>query len=641
MKPSVPAGQNFYEHANGAWTEKTSIPADRSNYGMFTALADLSEERTKDVIEQAAKTKAAAGSDAQKVGDYFASFMDEAAVEKAGLAPIDPMLKKIAGIKTKKDLARVLGELHADALSVPFAVTVGVDDKAPDTYVTAVYQSGLGLPDRDYWLKDEAKFGELREKYKLHVAKVLELSGLPAAQATAKAKNIATIEKKLAEIHWTRVDSRDADKTYNKWTTADLSKKAPGFEWDTYLSAVGLTAAKDVVVAQPSALTGTAKLLGGESVDAWKDYLHYWALAGYSHVLPKAFVDEAFEFNEKALKGVPENRARWKRGVELVNQNIGEAVGKLYVEKYFPPEAKQKADALVKNLIAAMDARLDKLTWMAPETKARAKKKLAAFTPKIGYPNKWRDYSALEIKAGDAFGNELRASRFLFQLSVKKLGAPVDREEWFMTPMEVNAYANPVMNEIVFPAAILQPPFFDPNADPAINYGGIGAVIGHEISHHFDDQGRKYDEQGRLSEWWTQDDVKRFDALTKQVVAQYNAYEPLPGAHVNGELTLGENIADLAGLTIALDAYQRSLGGQPAPTIEGTTGTQRFFLGWAQIWRRKYRTEELSRRLLTDPHSPSEQRGSVVRNLDAWYEAFKPQQAQALFLTPEQRVRIW
>lgn len=639
MDRNAAPGDNFFRFANGNWAAKTEIPADRSSFGMFTVLDELSDQRTRDIIETAAKSNAPAGSEQQKIGDYFASFMDEAAIEVRGLTPLKPELDAIAAIGTKADLARVMAELGRTYTSVPFGFYVNQDIKAPDSYIPVFVQGGLGLPDRDYYLVDNPKFVDVRGKYVQHIANMLRMAGVPNAEG--KAKNIYELERQMAHVHWTRVDSRDDDKTYNKRERTAFAKFAPGFDWNAYFTAAGLGDQSAFIVSQPSAFTGMAKLASSIPLQTWRDYLTFHALSGHADLLPKAFVDEDFAFYGRTLSGTPELKERWKRGVDLVNQGLGEAVGKLYVEKYFPPEAKAKADELVRNLIAAMDDRLSKLEWMAPETKAKARAKLAAFTPKIGYPDTWRDYSALQIAPGDLFGNAKRAAEFEYLRNLNKLGKPVDRGEWFMTPMTINAYANPPMNEIVFPAAILQPPFFDPNADPAINYGGIGAVIGHEISHHFDDQGRKYDQTGRLTDWWTPADVERFKTYTDQLVAQYNQYEPLPGMKLNGALTLGENIADLAGLTVAHEAYRLSLKGQPSPVLDGFTGDQRFFLGWAQVWRTKYREETLRQLIVVDPHSPGEQRASVVRNLDAWYTAFDPQPGQALYLAPEKRVKIW
>jgi putative endopeptidase len=452
---------------------------------------------------------------------------------------------------------------------------------------------------------------------------------------------VLALETQIARAHWTPVESRDAEKTYNKLTPAQLTASAPAFAWGRYLDEIGVAGRPNFIVRQPSAIAGTAKAIAAAPLATAQDYLKLQTLDAFAPYLSQPFVDAHFAFHGTALGGTPQNQEEWKRAVNLVTGAMGEEIGKTYVDRYFPPEAKAEMDVLVKNVIAAMDRRIQGLTWMAPETKTRARAKLAAFTPKIGYPEEWRDYSALEVRRGDLFGNVVRANEFEHQRQLNKLGKPVDRREWGMYPMTINAYANFNWNEIVFPAAILQPPFFDPNADPAINYGGIGAVIGHEISHHFDDQGSKYDETGRLSEWWTPGDVQRFNALTKQLVEQYNKYEVLPGKYVKGDFTLGENIGDLAGVTIAYDAYRASLNGREPRVIDGMTGDQRFYLGWAQVWRRNYREPNLLNRLITDPHSPSEQRVAVVRNFDPWYQAFSVKPDDTLYLAPNQRVRIW
>ena len=639
MDKSVAPGDDFYRYVNGGWDKRTEIPADRSSYAMFTRLDDLSKERTRAIIDEAAKTAAAPGSAAQKVGDYYASFMDEAAIEAKGLAPLQPDLARVSAIRTKADLARVLGAEFRENGATLFDSYVNQDAKAPDTYTVYLFQGGLGMPDRDYYLKDDPKFADTRAKYKAHIARMLELAGRPGG--AAKADAIYDLERRFAEVHWTTTESRDDDKTYNNWTTAELAGRAPGFDWTAFLGAAGLGGRKMLIVSQPSAFTGMAKIVADTPVEVLKDWLTYHVVSDRAPVLTKALVDENFAFKGTVLSGQPQLQPRWKRGVDSVNAAMGEAVGELYVGKYFTPQAKKEADELVRNLIVAMDARLANLEWMAPATKAKARAKLASFTPKIGYPEKWRDYSALAIVKGDAYGNAKRAAAFEYDRNLKKLGAPVDRGEWFMTPMTINAYANPTMNEVVFPAAILQPPFFDPNADPAVNYGGIGAVIGHEISHHFDDQGRKYDATGKLVEWWTPADVQRFKAYTDRVEAQYAAYEPLAGMHVNGGLTLGENMADLAGVTVALDAYHKSLGGKPAPVIDGLTGDQRFFLGFGQIWRAKYREANLRQRLPTDPHTPGNWRPYVVLNLDGWYSAFDVKPGQKYYLAPGQRIKVW
>jgi putative endopeptidase len=639
MDRSLRAGDDFYRYANGSWLRTTEIPADKSNYGMFTLLDDVSRERTRAIIEAAAAAKAPTGSEAQKVGDYFAAFMDEAAIEAKGLAPLQPLLDRIDQANSVQDLAVLFGELQQLQVNQPFAMFINQDAKAPDVYIPYWFQAGLGLPDRDYYLVDNPKFAEARDKYKAHIASMLTLAGV--ADVATKAGAIYALEHQMAEVQWNQVDSRDADKTYNVWTAAEFAGKAPGFDWLAFFKAAGLGDVGRFVVSQPSAFTGMAKLFADVPAATWRDYAKLRLLKDSAAFLPKAFVDENFAFNGKVLTGTPQLEERWKRGVNQVTAALGEAVGRLYVERHFPPASKAAADELVANVIAAMDARLGQLEWMSPATRTKAREKLASFTPKIGYPDRWRDYSALTIKPGAALANAEAATRFEYQRNLAKLGQPIDRSEWFMTPMTVNAYANPTMNEIVFPASILQPPFFDANADPAVNYGGIGAVIGHEITHHFDDQGRKFDKTGALADWWTEEDVKRFKTYTDRLVAQYNLYEPLPGQKVNGELTLGENIADLAGMTIAYDAYKRSLGGKPAPVIDGTTGDQRFYMGWAQVWRRKYRDENLQQRLVTDPHSPSEYRTTVVRNLDPWYDAFDVKPGDKLYLDAKDRVRIW
>jgi putative endopeptidase len=639
MDRSVNPGDNFFDYANGTWAKVTEIPADKPVWGGFVELDELSTQRTRTIIEDAAKANAPAGSNQRKVGDFYAAFMDEAAIEARGTAPLKPLLERVAAIRTTSDLARAFGELGQVGIRSPFGADIEQDLKDNSQYAVYVGQGGLGMPDRDYYLDNaNAKFVEARGKYQAHVANMLRLAGI--ADPEARAERILALETKIAESHWTRVQRRQIENLYNPMTKAELATKMPGFDWNAYLDAAGIGGQERVIVAQPSALTGAAKLVASEPLETWKDYLTFRTISAAAPFLTKAFVDENFAFNGKVLSGTPQIRDRWKRGSDLVGGAMGEAVGQLYVARYFPPEAKAKADALVRNLIKAMDLRLQNLTWMAPETKAKARAKLAAFTPKIGYPDKWRDYSALEIRRDDPLGNAARASQFEYRRNLAKLGKPIDRSEWGMYPQTVNAYANPLLNEVVFPAAILQPPFFDPNADDAVNYGGIGAVIGHEISHHFDDQGRKFDKNGNLADWWTEADIAAFKKLTDQMVAQYGAYEALPGKKVNGELTLGENIADIAGLAVAYDAYHMSLKGKPAPVIDGYTGDQRFFLGYGQVWRTKYRDALLQQLLTVDTHSPGTIRPLVVRNFDAWYKAFNVRDGK-LYLPPEQRIRIW
>ena len=633
MDASILPGDNFYQFANGTWAKNTPIPADKSNYGMFTKLDDLSKERTRGIIEEAAKDPNS------KIGLAYNSFLDTAAIETKGLAPIQPWLGEIKGLKGKAGYAALAAKAGRYNISIPFGLFVGQDDKNPDRYVTAMFQGGIGMPDRDYYLTQDDRMKGIRAKYLEHLTNVLTLAGEPNAAARAKA--LMDFETEIAKVHWTQIDSRDATKTYNLMPLAKLQADAKGFDWKTFLNDSGLSAATEINVAQPSAIAGTAEIVAKAPLQVLKDQLIVRSLDQYAAVLPSAFDRESFSFYGTTLSGTPQQEVRWKRGVTFVTGALADDVSQIYVQRYFPPETKAAADQLVKNVVEAMGRRIDGLAWMAPETKTRAKAKLANFRTKIGYPDRWQDYSALTIQPGDALGNAMRAAQWQHEDNIKKLGEPIRRWEWGMTPMTINAYANFSMQEIVFPAAILQPPFFDPNADPAINYGGIGAVIGHEISHHFDDQGAKYDENGRLNEWWTEADKKAFEAAGKALIAQYDAYEIFPGANVKGAFTLGENIGDLAGLTIAYDAYKHSLGGADAPVLDGTTGDQRFYLGWAQVWRRNYREANLRQRLITDPHSPSEQRAAVVRNLDPWYPAFNVQSGQKLYLAPEQRVRMW
>ena len=631
MDRSVDPGDNFYRFANGEWERVTEIPADRSNYGMFTLLDDLSKQRSRAILEEAAPDS--------RIGAFYVSFMDEAAVNAAGLAPIRPLIEEIEGIGSREAWATELGQLFRQGITGPFGGYVATDDRIPTEMIMRLTQSGLGLPDRDYYLRDDPSLVEKRNAYRDYLGRLLTLAGESGAAERAAA--VLALESRIADVHWTRVDSRDDEKTYNKRSLTQLASEAPGFDWSRFFQEVGIADQANVLVSQPSAFTGSARIIAETPLPVLKDYLLLRALDSYAPYLSSQFVDTHFAFRGTVLNGTPENEPRWKRGVSLVTLMIPDDISRIYVARHFPPEAKAAADRLVGNLIAAMDQRLANLSWMAPETRTRARAKLAAFTPKIGYPDSWRDYSSVAVSRDNLIQNIANATRFEYQRQLDKLGEPVDRSEWFMTPMEINAYAYTSWNEIVFPAAILQPPFFDPNADDAINYGGIGAVIGHEISHHFDDQGSKYDQSGALNEWWTPQDRERFNALTAQLVAQYDLYEPLPGHRVQGQLTLGENIADLAGLTVAYDAYRLSLGGSPAPVLAGFSGDERFYLGWAQIWRRKYREANLLQRLLTDPHSPSEQRVAVVRNLDPWYGAYEVTADDTLYLPPERRVRIW
>jgi len=633
MDETVLPGDNFYQFANGTWVKNTPIPADKSNYGMFTVLDDLSRDRTKTLIEESAQDPNS------RIGATYASFMDEAAIEAKGLAPFTPWLTEIRAVRSKTALPKLYADASRYGIGTPFGGFVGQDDKAPDQYILQMFQSGLGMPDRDYYLSKDAKLVETRGKYLTHLTNVLTLAG--EKNAAARAKAIVDFETKIAKTSWTKIESRDATKTYNKMTLAQLAKKAPGFDFTRLIRESGAASVDSIIVAQPSAITGIAGLISKAPLGVLKDQLLVRSLDSYAPYLPSAFDKEQFSFYGTTLSGTPEQEARWKRAVNFTVGALQDDVSKLYVARYFPPETKAAADELVHNIIAAMDRRIDKLDWMSPDTKVKAHAKLAAFTPKIGYPSQWRDMSGLVIDRNDLVGNAMRSNQFDYAYNLGKLGQPIYKWEWGMTPMTVNAYANFGMVEIVFPAAILQPPFFDPNADPAVNYGGIGAVIGHELSHHFDDQGAKYDLSGKLVDWWTTGDVAAFNSRLDKLGKQYDAYEPLPGMHVQGKLTMGENVADLAGLNVAHDAYISSLGGNAPPIIDGTTGDQRFYLGWAQVWRRNYREPNLRQRLLTDPHSPSEQRVDTVRNLDPWYDAFKVQPGQKLYLAPADRVRIW
>ena len=631
MDRSVKPGDDFYAYANGTWAKNTAIPADESNYGAFNVLQDLSRERTRGILD-------AAKSDGNsKIGRAYAAFLDTAAIEKAGLAPIQPWLARIR----KVDMAgypALLAEADRNGVDIPFGFYVGQDDKNPDVYAVNLMQGGLGMPDRDYYLSTDAKLIQTKAAYQAHLAKLLTLAGEKDGEARAAA--VVAFETGLARAHWTRIDSRDADKTYNKMTLAQLRQSAPGFDFAAFLNAEKASA-PSLIVAQPTAIAGTAKLIAATPIGVLRDQLMLRSLDGFAAVLPQAIDAESFAFNGTVLSGTPQQQERWKRAVGFTSSALTDEVSKVYVARYFPPETKAAADTMVKNVLAALGQRIQKLDWMAPATKQKALAKLAAFEPRIGYPDRWRDYAALDVRSGDAFGNMLSANQWRHDFEVTKLGKPIYRWEWGMAPMTVNAQANFGLVAITFPAAIIQPPFFDPKADPAVNYGGIGAVIGHEISHHFDDQGAKYDARGRLTQWWTDGDVQKFKALSERLARQYDAYEPLPGMHVKGELTLGENSADLAGLAAAHDAWLATLGGKPAPVIDGFSGDQRFYLGWAQVWRRNYREANLRQRLLTDPHAPSEQRSDIVRNMDPWYTAYRPQPGEKLYLAPDARVRIW
>ncbi|MES0874953.1 M13 family metallopeptidase [Sinimarinibacterium thermocellulolyticum] len=636
--PKVRPQDDFYRHVNGTWLKNNPVPADKSNYGSFTHLADEAEAQLRAIIEEAARAKNhPPGSDEQKVGDYYAAFMDEARIEKLGLEPLAGELARIDALDERGELARQLA--HLTRLGV-YLMPMFVDTDAKDStqYALYLFQGGTGLPDRDYYLDEGEKFAEIRAKYRAHIGNMLRLAGIEGADVHAAA--ILELETRFARAQWTRVDSRDADKTYNKYGFDELAKLMPNFDWPAFIEATGIGQSPGVVVMQPSFFEAFDAILHETDLATIRLWMKWRLLSTFAPLLSKRFVDENFAFYGTTLNGIAELEPRWKRGVKATEDALGEVLGRIYVARHFPPAAKARMQELVANLVKAYEASIRELDWMSDETKEKALVKLSKFTAKIGYPDKWKDYSALVVKADDLVGNVMRSNAVEMDRQIAKLGGPIDRDEWFMTPQTVNAYYNPGMNEIVFPAAILQPPFFDMNAEDAVNYGGIGAVIGHEIGHGFDDQGSKYDGDGNLKSWWTEDDRKRFEERTRALIAQYDAYEALPGHHVNGAFTIGENIGDLGGLSIALKAYLMSH--PEPPVIDGFTGTQRVLLGWAQIWRRNYKDENLLQRLKSDPHAPSEFRvNGVVRNMPDWYTAFDVKEGDKLYLAPEQRVKIW
>jgi len=638
MDQTVQPGDDFFRYVNGKWLDSFEIPADRTSYGSFTVLADRSEKQVRQIIQNAAKADASMGSSEQKIGDLYASFLDTGTIEERGLSGLQPDLDAIAAASDHVQIAEIMSRPDLPSRG-PFGGFVNVDSKVPTAYAFYLSHSGLGMPSRDYYLDKDERSVALQAGYQAHIANMLNLANVENAEEKAAA--IMALETKIAEAQWDRQDRRNRDLTYNKMTMEELVKFAPGYPWQAANEAAGLSV-NEVVVREKSAFPKIAKIFAETSLDDWKAYLTFHVLSSNAASLPKAFDDENFAFFGTQLYGQPQQRDRWKRGVALVNRSLGEAVGQIYVGLYFPPESKRKMDELVENVRKALGQRIDGLEWMSDETKVEARAKLAAFTPKIGYPDKWKDYSSLQIDRLDLLGNTRAAGVWAWNEQKSKLGGPIDKSEWFMSPQTVNAYYSPGRNEIVFPAAILQAPFFDPNADPAVNYGGIGAVIGHEMGHGFDDQGSKSDGTGQLRNWWTAEDKVAFDARTGELGKQYDEFSPLEGYTVNGKATMGENIGDLGGLTFAINAYHLSLDGKPAPVIDGLTGDQRLFMAWAQVWRGKYRDEALINRLKTAPHSPTEFRtNGVVRNMDAWYEAFDVKPGDALYLPPEQRVRIW
>jgi putative endopeptidase len=645
MDPDIRPQDDLFRHMNGRWLETTEIPADRSAWGSFVELAEQSEARVREIIEGLARTGDQGthehGSNAQKIGDLFSSFMDEERIEELGAEPVRADLEAVAALPDLTALASFVGGLERRGGGGFFGTYVNTDDRNSERYLVTMVQGGLGLPDESYYRDD--KFADIRTAYVSHLERMLTLAGW--AEPAASAQRVMDLETRLAKGHWERAETRDVIKAYNLTTFAGLHELAPGMPWEAWSQALGATeqTLAETIVAQPSYLQHLSTVLDEVSLDDWKAWLAVRVVRAASPYLSSAFVEENFEFYGRTLQGTPELRARWKRGVSFVEGSVGEAVGEQYVATYFPPRSKKLMIDLVGNLLEAYHRSIEALDWMTEETKQRAYRKLETFRPKIGYPEKFRDYSALEVSPDDLLGNVRAVAAFETDRELRKIGSPVDRDEWFMLPQQVNAYYNPGMNEICFPAGILQPPFFDADADPAENYGGIGAVIGHEIGHGFDDQGSQYDESGNMENWWTTADREAFQARADKLIEQYNGFEPteLPGEHVNGALTVGENIGDLGGITIALKAYLLSLQKQVAPVVDGLSGVQRLFLSFANIWRGKRRKEQMLQLLTVDPHSPAEFRANIVRNLDEFHEAFGTGPEDGLWLAPEDRVRIW
>jgi putative endopeptidase len=637
---SVRPQDDFYRYVNGTWLAKTEIPADKNNYGAFTVLQDEAEKNLHVIAEEAAKAGAPAGSDTQLIGDYYTSFMDEGKAETLGLAPLQPLLDRIAGIRDRAQLQAFLATAQFVDVDNFIGADIFADAKNPEVNALWLSQSGFGLPERDYYFSKEKRFVDIRAAYVRHIENLFKLAG--RKDAAAVAKKLMAFETQLAEASWPAVKLRDVEKLYNPMSVADAEKATPGIDWSDWLAGLGIADVDQIVVAQPDYFQAVGKALQKEPVATWRDYLTLRAIDGYSPYLSSAFVNESFDFYGRTLTGTPELKPRWKRALAELEGSVGDLLGKEYVKRHFPPEAKERMDQLVANLLKAFDAGIDELDWMGPETRQEARNKVRSFTVKIGYPTKWKEYPGLATRPDDLVGNVVRAREVNAKRELAKVGKPVDKTEWGMTPQTVNAYYNPLANEIVFPAAILQPPFFDMKADDAVNYGGIGAVIGHEISHGFDDQGRKFDGKGVLRDWWKPEDNDRFMSRADMLVKQYDAFSPLPGYNVNGQLTLGENIGDLSGIAVAYKAWQLSLDGKPSPVIDGFSGEQRFFLGWGQIWKRKYRDEELVKRLKTDPHSPTQYRcNGILRNMPAFAKAYDVKPGDQMYLPPEQQVRIW
>jgi len=640
MDTLVKPGDNFQEFVNGKWMKNTKIPADKSSYGAFDMLYDQSQKDVKAIIEEASKGSFAEGSDQQKIGDFYASYMNRKERDAKGINPIKPELKAIDAIANYSDLAAFFGTANRTGLDAPFAISVTQDFKNPNVYTLMTWQGGLGLPEREYYLQNDPKMVDVRTKYVAHIENMFKLTGMP--NPTESAAKIMALETTLAKNHMTKEDTRETSKLYNKYETKNLKTLMPDFDWNAMLTKAGIANQKIVVVSQVEYTKSLNNIIKNTPLDTWKTYLK-WSLINNTASHLTTSLDKAnFEFYGKTLYGTEKQEDDWKRAVNAVNGSLGEVVGKVYVEKHFSPEAKERMTGMVKNLLKAYAESIKKLDWMSEATKKQALAKVDKFMIKIGYPDKWIDYSSLRVAKNDLYGNAQRSTEFEYNRLLNKLGKPVDRKEWGMTPQTVNAYYNPSLNEIVFPAAILQPPFFDLNADDAVNYGGIGAVIGHEIGHGFDDQGATFDGDGVMRNWWTDADLKAFKAKTEALVSQYNGFKVFPDLNVNGAFTLGENIGDLGGLSIAIKAYKMSLNGKEAPKMDGYTGMQRVFLGWGQVWLDKSREESLRSQVAGDPHSPAKFRiNGVVRNVPEFYEAFNIKPTDSLYLAPEKRVKIW
>lgn len=639
---SVKPGDDFFRYMHGRWLDEYELPPSRSNHGAPIEVRDRSDERVRQIIDELAAREPAAGSMEQKIADYYLSYMNTERLDELGIEPLRPALEALQRIESTSDLVAAFGRSDIDTTTSPIAFGVTIDRSNPDIYQVGVSLGGLGMPDRDYYLEDTEQFVTAREEYVAHISRMLAFADVP--ETDAKAAAILQLETQLAEYLWPRDQRRNSDLTYNPMSYADFKTAYPDFDWDNYFGSAGVEEIADLNVYYPSAMSPIIRLVAEVSIEDWKSYLTYHLISNNASLLSSAIDSENFHFYSTVLNGVPQQRERWERGVARVGaiNSLGESIGQIYVERHFPPAAKAQMDQLVENLRAALGQSIDDIEWLSEATKEQAKLKLETFRPKIAYPDEWKDLSSIEISRGDLFANARHVREFNYQIELNRIGQKTNREEWAMTPQTVNAYYNSRFNEIVFPAAILQPPFFDPAADPAVNYGAIGSIIGHEMGHGFDDQGAKSDYQGIQRNWWTDEDRASFDALTEAIVRQYDQYEPIPGYKIDGSFTLGENIGDIGGLSIAYRAYKISLGGEEAPIIDGLTGDQRFFLAYAQLYRGKIRDDALIGRLKADPHSPSEFRtNGVVRNFDEWYEAFDVQAEDALYLPPEERTRIW